>query len=145
MLLNEIIDNINIGYRANDPVSLYGTEGNGVYVARDKEFAKVFGKNIITIRYKNPKKPLIVNEEPLPLLQEEYPIFDPISPQDSIWIKINKQAVQEAGLTEEGEWDVELACKFLTNILKRNKYDLVRVTSGGEGWDVILDTSLIIK
>ena len=137
---------INIGYRANSnsPNSFAGTEGNGIYVARDIELAQFFGNKIVKIEYKQPRKPLIVDEEPLPILQEDYDIFAPITSNDSEWIRINKQAIQEVGLTQE-EWDQTKACQSLTNLLKKNGYDMVRVTSGGESWDVLLDPSLIIS
>jgi len=135
---------VNTGYRAEGSYTGVGTEGNGVYIAHDISLAKFFGDNIVEIQYRNPSKPLVVNEEPLPLLQDDYPIFAPISPQDSEWIKINKQAVINSGVTEN-EWDVEKAARFLTVLLKMKGYDAVRVTSGGETWDVLLNPSLIVS
>jgi hypothetical protein len=91
------IAKINIGYRSVNGGKSFGTEGNGIYIAKSIELAKFFGSDIVKVSYKNPTKPLIVYEEPLPLLSDIFPIFAPIEPTDSKWIKINKQAVKNAG------------------------------------------------
>lgn len=137
------IATVNIGYRGGQG-GVIGTEGNGIYVAKNKELAEWFGPPIFEVTYNEPSKPLVVNEEPLPLLDERFDIFAPISPQDSFWIQLNKQAVINTKLTQQ-KWNDKTAADELTRLLKENGFDAVRVISGRRSWDVLLNPSLIVS
>jgi hypothetical protein len=129
-----------IGYRGAGYKG-FGTEGEGLYVAKTQETAQFFG-NVSEVAYKKPTNPLRVVEEELPLLHESDILFEPIKATDSEWIRLNKQAVKNAGLTDKN-WDIEVASKELTKLLKAAGHDAVDITSGGESWVVLLDDGLV--
>jgi hypothetical protein len=141
------------GYRSGGNTKgmapLFGnTEGNGVYIAHEKETAQFFsgGRRVDTIKYRAPKKPLIVNEEPLPLLNEDFPLYDAIKKSDSEWIRLNKIAAAQAktlhGVSKD-KYDGTVIGNELTKLMRGRGYDAVDVTSGGEKWIVLLDDSLL--
>jgi hypothetical protein len=142
MMKHKLSENINVGYRAESKG--FGTEGNGIYVALTEDSASFFGDKLKKVYYNNPSHPLIVNEEPLLLLHEDARIMEPIQPTDSVWVKLNKQAVINSGVTNEN-WNIDKVCNALTDLLKQNNYDMVRVTSDKERWDIILNPNLIVK
>ena len=126
--------------------SFGATEGNGVYIAKGKSMASFFsvrGK-VNKIYYRQPLNPLIVNEEPLPLLQEPPEMMEPISPTDSAWMKLNKQAILNTGTTNEnyGRNHNKIVAE-LTSLMLEAGYDAVDVTSAGDSWVVLLDQNLI--
>ena len=125
-----------------DP-NVMATEGVGIYVTTNKKFAESFGK-LKKIIYKKPNNPLNVVNEELPLLFESDTLMDPIKSTDSIWIKSNKEAIKNSGVTDE-DWRPGDVAKELSNILKEKYYDAVDISCGSESWTVILDKSLIQK
>lgn len=142
---------VNIGFRGNPGTGIgFGaTEGKGIYIAKDKSLAEFFaGKSgkVEEIKYLEPKKSLVVDEEVLPLLQESDILDEPIKKSDSEWIRLNKMAAKQAekldGVTKQN-WDSDKVAERLTELLKSNGYDAVKVKSGGEAWDVLLDPKLV--
>ena len=137
-----------MGYRgrATGGVGFGATEGEGYYIAKNKGLAKFFsGKNgdLYLVRYREPKSPLVVDNEELPILSESEILFEPIHKSDSEWITANKEAVIKSGVTDKN-WDNNSQDKIaheLTAILKRRGYDAVHVKSGGEEWVVLLSSS----
>jgi len=136
------------GYRGVMPEggpSFGATEGHGVYIAKKKGTASFFslGKTK-KIQYRQPLNPLIVNEEVLPILQEDEVIFQPIESTDSAWIRLNKQAALNIGITDEtwGQQSDELTAE-LTQLILDAGYDAVDVTSGGESWVALLKPELM--
>jgi len=136
------------GYRAgrialSDPD--FSTEGQGLYVSKGKDLARFFGEDMKKVYYKKPMNPLIVNNEPMIILSEGmWPggdIFDPIISSDSEWVKLNKMAAREAGMTDEN-WDQGKISMALTRLLKEKGYDAVYVIAAGEEWVVLLDRNL---
>lgn len=120
-----------------------GTEGNGVYIADTQRLAEFFG-DVHRIEYIPPSNPMIVDEEPLYLLQEMDELFEPINDDDSPWTKANKEAIKRSGVTNE-HWSPEKVAAALTDIIKEMDHDGVRVTSGGESWTVLFDPKAIIS
>jgi hypothetical protein len=147
---------VNTGYRSpRTPAPEHlgefpsGTEGTGLYVAHDATVAKWFtGGGLAeaeaeTFSYLEPRNPLIVREEPLYILEESPEIMEPINTWDSTWTKLNKQAAVNSKTTDEnwGANQQDLQDE-LAELAKEAGYDAIRITSGGETWDVLLDESL---
>lgn len=129
---NRIIPNLGVG-----------TEGNGVYIADTEHTASFFG-DVVAVEYYPPRNPMIVDEEPLYLLHEMDEIMDPIEPGDSVWARVNKEAVKRAGATDQN-WNLNKVAAALTDILKERGYDGVRVTSDGESWTVLFNQNDVIS
>lgn len=128
-----------VGYNNGAP-----TEGVGLYVSHDKAMTKQFGK---TYKIRTPalKNPLKVVDEPLYKLHEMEEIFDPITPNDSIWTRINKKAAAKAteiyGDPRKGnneKWEKSFGLN-LTKEAKKLGYDGFEISSGGDKWDVIFN------
>ena len=130
------------GKRGPGDRTMHGTEGRGLYVTKDKELASFFG-GVEEVRHLPPRNPLVVDEEPLYLLQESEEIFKPIRRGDSEWTQINKAAVRRAGATERnwGRTQSLVGDLISEDVLARG-HDAIRVTSGGQTWDVLLDPKL---
>jgi len=126
--------------------SFGGSEGKGIYIADNEDLAGFFG-DVKPITFQRPKKPLIVDEEPLYLLYEGFDasgkdiISGAIKKTDSEWTKLNKMAFH-ASQKELGRWDAEDVAERLTSLMKARGYDAVRVSSDGQKWTVLLDDSL---
>ena len=118
-----------------------GTEGKGLYVSSSATFAEQFG-DVRAVTHSKPKNPLVVKNEPLPLLHEEYPIFDSIKDTDSEWIKLNKQAAINTGNTKPEGFSVSEVSAELTKLAKNEGYDAIKIESGGDKWTVLIDESL---
>jgi len=116
-----------------------GTEGMGLYVAKDKELAGQFRGTVRKITFAPPARVLNVDEEPLHILQETEDLMQPPTPSDSPWLAAHKVAVAKTGITDETwgakQWDLQRA---LTDELLNRGYTAVHVTSGGEEWVVLL-------
>lgn len=144
-------------------VSSTGTEGIGLYIASTKELAQFFtygSGEVHEVKYNDLSSTLVVDEETLYLLNIEdnkviEDLFSKIESYDSEWTIINKLAVKESGInekdikidTDNSVYQIEVA---LTNIIRREGYDSVSVTSGGETWyvlfsPVILSDKLLYK
>ena len=138
-------DDILEGYRGESvtKIGFGATEGKGLYLAKNKDLAQFFSETgkVEKITIKKPKNPLVVNEEPLPILHDDFPLYDPIKPSDSKWIKLNKQAAINAKArgVDENNWNPDIVAEELTKLLKKEGYDAVDVTSGGDSWVVVLD------
>lgn len=140
------------GFRGNPGtgVSFGATEGKGVYVSKDQELAGFFAGDeglVGDIKFRWPKQTevLSVINEPLPLLDETYPLFDPIKKTDSEWIKLNKEAATNVGATSKnwprtsGKVEVEL-----DRLIRAKGYKVVDIEGGfNNSWVVVLDNSLI--
>lgn len=151
---------ITTGYRSGttlrESTGESATEGVGLYVAKDRSLAKWFAKielmpgekvRVTKVRYREPKKPFILQDtDELMILQEVDKIMNPIKRTDSPWVKYNKQAAKEVGVTD-ATWSQKLPTlnKRLSELISADGYDAIRVprsVGGGESWDVLIDPSL---
>jgi len=132
-------------HAGNDP-DTNATEGVGLYVAHSRAMAGMFGGSVRKITYREPKNPLIVDEEPLYLLYQfegmQLPEDLKILPGDSLWTRFNKQAALNCQVSDidpppKGTWPAGDLARELTRLIKAEGYDAVRVTSGGDTWDVL--------
>lgn len=130
------------------------TEGRGVYVAHAVEFAQLFGSEIEVVEYFEPQNPLIVDNESLYLLVQDPEIFEPIREKDSIWTKLNKQAlkVTPRDMLFFDRAVMDAVSEKLSELILADGYDAVRVTFREmiiEGdpckWDVLMNENLVIK
>jgi hypothetical protein len=135
------------GYHGRNPLQALagasGSEGFGRYIAKTTALAEFFG-DVEKVKFDQPKKPLLVKDEPLHILQETDEIMEPIKPGDSEWTVINKMAVEEAGITDQnwGERMFELQSALTRQLLRRG-YDSVVIRSAGDEWVVILDQAYL--
>jgi len=121
------------------------TEGEGLYAFTNREDAKGFG-DVKEVIIKNPTK--VIEADSLPVLQEAEDIFTEITDVDSLWMKYNKQALNNIGKVPhpEGGWYSIDAKKFgeeLSTLLKKDGYDAVKYGDETYGWYVILDKGLV--
>ena len=114
-----------------------GTEGMGQYLAKDREIAQDFGE-VQEVVFERPKKPLIVDEEPLYMLSEMVEPWEPNKKGDSLWLRLNKEAVQRSKEPEDYP-NIKNVERELTLGLLEEGYDAVHVKSGGDQWVVLLD------
>ena len=107
------------------------TEGEGLYISSSREFAKGYGK-VTKIEYAKPKKPLIVAAtDELPVIQESKWLMEPITSADSVWVRLNKQARIDLGLTDTNFQ--KYVAKFntrLTELISGEGYDAIKVMKG---------------
>ncbi len=120
-----------------------GTEGNGLYVARDREFAAQFGE-VSQVRFREPGNPLVLGNETLYILAEDEAIMQPPASTDSKWLVISKEAARRSGITDR-TWDARLPklIECLTDVLKERGYDAVLAGTGENQFVVLLDKSLV--
>ncbi|MFH1486574.1 MAG: hypothetical protein ABIH46_10925 [Chloroflexota bacterium] len=138
------------GYRGSSGTGIgFGsTEGEGLYIARTRELAEFFAGEdgaIIEVHYEEPRKMLLVENEPLPILEELELIEDPIRPFDSIWIRLNKMAYRQARVKAGNFpdfWDQDAIAHELTKLINARGFDGVRITSGGGEWDVVFSPKI---
>lgn len=143
-------EKVEYGYRAGyltKSTPGFSSEGIGLYVAKKRDLADFFspGGNVKKIYYKKPKKLLVVNEEILPLLQDDRAdvVFESIKPSDTEWIKIHKKTIKKLKVDDLNWYKKQHAMeKEITQMMKSKGYDAVKVMSGGERWDVLLDEKL---
>lgn len=108
------------------------TEGEGLYITPDIEFARGFGR-IYRIDYIEPKKLFIVKNDYLPLFDELFEVEAPIKPTDSKWIKLNKRIIQKTIIPKYGkEWwkkdeAIKEAGKLITQTLQREGYEGIKI------------------
>ncbi len=142
------------GYRGTVGESFIGggpaTEGEGIYLSTNLDISGYVGKKgkIWKVKYKQPKNPLIVKDkDPLPLLDMDPIMFEPIKSSDSEWIKFNKQAVINTKQKNDASFDLSIVAKELTKLIKEKGYDAVSVRKANniEVWDVLLDNKLLIS
>lgn len=142
------------GFRGNGRVdkACVITEGEGIYVSRTIEFARIFGPDLEVVEYFEPENPLIVHNEPLYLLEENIELFKPIYKNDSVWTRLNKRAAkgQPPGIWLPATDDY--VAKKLTRLIRKATYDAVRIIFENlmiEGnptrWDVLLNPDLVIR
>lgn len=118
------------------------TEGEGLYVALDAEFAEGFG-DVTEISFKNPKSVLNAGGE-MPMFREEVSdlIYEPIKASDSEWVKLNKQAAQNVGFNPTNR-DVDAFSVELNRLGKEKGYDAFYIEmSDEERFYVLLDENL---
>jgi len=125
---------------------LKATEGEGLYISRDKAFVEETWGKSTTMKYTEPKNPLIVKDEPLYGLHSSEEdilniLLQPIKNTDSEWLKINKQAVINIGATKE-VFPEEKFGAALSKICKEKGYDAIDVDFVGDKWTVLIDESL---
>jgi diguanylate cyclase (GGDEF)-like protein len=130
-----------VGYRSEGG-KLTGSEGNGIYISKKKSLAREFG-DAHPIRYRNPRNPLIVNNEILPILTESDVLEEPISSDDTEWMRLNKHAFQNAKKELGDKWDDEVVAEELTRLLKDKGYDAVDIIQGKDNWLVLLNQDLV--
>lgn len=126
------------------------TEGQGLYVARDRATARFFaedlpGGGIESVRHAAPRNPLVVQNEPLYLLKEDSRIFQPARSVDSVWTKINKEAAEKAGFRSTADGSDEVLARvgrFITEGAQNKGYDAIQIRGTSGNWDVLLDPSL---
>ncbi len=133
------------GYRTGamrPTTGLTATEGEGLYVARTRSVAEFWGEPT-DVKFLEPRNPLVVKEEPLYVLQEVEGIFSPITPDDSVWARINKQAAKDVGATDQN-WGAKVPSinKRISELAQQEGHDAISITSGGDSWDVLIDRSL---
>lgn len=116
------------------------SEGDGLYLSKTPELAQFFG-DIQRIEFIQPVSPLLIDNEPLYLLQESDEIEQPPSKKDSEWLGYIKQAYQRAKPKMKGKWNAETVGHELTRLLIQEDYDSVYVRSGGDEWIVLLEGS----
>lgn len=119
----------------NIPGGFGNSEGNGRYIAKDEKTAAFFGK-VERVKFMPPRKPFVIDGEPLYLLIEDDIATKPIQSSDSTWLKLCKFATAKA-LELNPEWDSEIAGDVLTDVLLQHGYDSVYV-KGDEDFVVIL-------
>lgn len=137
------------GYRGVMPEGSYSfgsTEGNGIYLGKTPADAEFFSQEGKTKKftYRKPLNPLIVDEEPLFILNEDPEIMEPIKKGDSKWTRFNKQARINAGVTNEnwGKKQDALTAE-LTRLILDAGYDAVDITTMGQSWVVLLKPELM--
>jgi len=130
------------GWRGTNPtgVGFGSSEGQGTYVAKDEKLARFFagadGK-VSRYEFEEPRNPFVVEGEEMYLLTESDKLEEPPSKSDSPWLAANKRAVARMYRETGGEWDPDLAGKYLSDDLKKAGHDAVMVSSGGEEWVVL--------
>ena len=138
---------IAVGYRGESGEKSGDSEGRGLYIARDIETAQFFG-NVRKIAFIVPKNSFIVDEEPLYILHDDDELKNPISPNDSEWLKVCKMTFQKAIEKYGDEWNShwnevsKTQGEILTQILKSKGYDSVYVSSGEEEWVVLFNPKI---
>lgn len=131
------------GYRAGPMRATIGTsatEGEGLYVSKGKELADFFaGKGPVTdVEFITPRNPIKATETYI--LDEADIIMKPIKATDDEWLRLNKQAVINSGVTDV-DWDVAKLNRELTRLVKDAGYDAV---DAGDWW-VLMDEALYKK
>ncbi len=132
------------------------TEGQGIYIARTVEFARIFGPNIKIIEYFEPENPLIVDNECLFLLENDPKLFEPIHENDSTWTKLNKRSAELLmGFSTRVRFSTRAEnymATQLTKFISAAGHDAVRVNfrkmiveGKSSAWDVLLNSDLIIR
>jgi len=148
---NEVITSLR-GETGGKGTSL-ASEGEGLYVTQDTELASMFG-DVKEVRHLKPRNPLRVEgaEELLLDTQEPEIFLEPVRSSDSVWLRINKEALKEAGIKDVSQFPMnksqeKVFTKSLTKKIKDLGYDAVQVEDlkGDVYWTVLLDDSLIIK
>jgi DNA repair protein RadC len=114
------------------------TEGNGIYLMRDRQEAAVFG-TVQRVSFPEPQRPFLVTNDDLYLLQESEDLDQPIDPaKDTPWLQASKYAAQHAHNLGKGKWDAQLAGDVLTKLLMEAGYDSVYVKGMPDDWIVLL-------
>jgi hypothetical protein len=118
------------------------TEGNGVYIALDRELAEQFGgSRLLEVEFAL-DHPLVVQGEPCYLLVEHDFLEEPVNDHDSVWLRANKVAYQTALQDNQGHHGkaMEVVGWFLTDYLQKLGYDGVMIDGGpGDRWAVSFD------
>jgi hypothetical protein len=123
---------------------LFASEGEGVYIALDKDLAREFissGRYLQELEFRL-DRPLVIHTEPLYTLSEAPEVEEPIQGSDSDWLKASKLAYQMAMKEENNNWSKasELVGHFLTRVLQDMGYDGVMVDQGKDNrWAVVFD------
>lgn len=121
------------------------TEGEGLYVAKNRELASFFRErgvagrqNIRTVKFGEPKNPLEASGGHFVLFEDEA-IFQPVRRTDTEWVKMQKQAAKNVGVTTE-TWEAKLPelNREISNLARKSGYDAIDC---GE-WFVLLDEAL---
>lgn len=114
------------------------SEGRGVYIAQDQEFAKFFGhphRVVATV-----ERPLFVDHEDLPVLEDRlmWGWFNQM--RRSVWIDANRHASESCGLLDldydqdpTGYLELVTECipSAITDYLLERGYDSLRITVFG--------------
>lgn len=128
------------------------TEGEGIYVSLSpaKNWAHYVAPNKFQIEF-YPKK-ILPGEEAYFYRLSEYPdeankILEPLKESDSIWLRLNKLALEKSGyLTENKEEAIKNFGKILKDLIIKEGYDAVSLETPTEGKHlVILDKNIISK
>lgn len=142
-----------VGFRSGEMEITQGkaaTEGEGLYISRNRETAWFFSgdkpPNQIFI-YKEPSNPLIVGGEILPSLSDPDILFESVKKSDSVWIRLNKQAAMDVGLTADNFDQIDILFnKRLSELARSEGYDSFRISEQGadylEDWEILLDDFL---
>jgi len=129
------------GYRGVNAtgVGFGGTEGEGMYIAREPGTAAFFSPEGKTrkVKFKEPTNPLLVDNEPMYLLMESPKLTQPNGKDDSAWLRMNKEAYRAAMKKTKGKWDQDAVAHELTGIIKKAGYDAVAINAGSEAWTVL--------
>ena len=132
------------GIKSPGEMSYGATEGCGLYLTPARDLARQFSATgrAAKFRYRQPINPLIVNGEPMPLLDELPEIKTPVSAWDTTWTALNKQANSFSWLNQTP------VPAELTRLLTINGYDAVEVNGydvNGDPlkWTVLIDPELI--
>jgi hypothetical protein len=134
------------------------TEGAGLYVSDTPLMASLFAPDgyVTKVVHQKPKKPVVVTEEELYYLNNSPEIKEPVSPDDSVWLKANKLAYQakerksaeEQAAGNDFDYDIKAGQEFgveLSKQLKAAGYDAVRVQGKDASWWVLLDDKLKVS
>lgn len=124
------------GWRGKGSSVGIGSEGNGLYVAKTKETASIFGEPVM-VCFNPPKSSLLVNDEPFYLLNEMEEMMREENESDSEWLRLNKRAVRAANVTDS-DWRPQDVAAKLTELISRSGYDCVYVVSSPDEWVVLL-------
>jgi len=153
---DEVVTSFRGAEKGGMEMGLFGTEGSGLYVTGDRALAESFG-DVQEIQHIAPRNPLIVKNEPLYILREDPRVYEVVSSTDSLWARLNKEAVKEGKLTAEivaqkgthspfgmEAWPraMRRTSRILAQKIRAAGYDAVRVLDVDGAWEVLLDPSL---
>jgi hypothetical protein len=85
-----------------------------------------------------PSRPLVVVNEQVYLESSPETLFQPIRPEDTLWLQLSKAAAMRSCHLKNGKWDERAIADMLTDMLWRAGYDSIYFNSAGRPWVVLL-------